>query len=55
MPLWRSLRALTTALQVEEVVILTTLPDAAARRRSYALLAEAAGLTGTQAARLAAA
>ncbi len=49
------LRALTTALQVEEVVILTTLPDAAARRRSYALLAEAAGLTGTQAARLAAA
>ena len=34
-----------SALGVDEVVVLTTLHDAAVRRRSYALLAEAAGLT----------
>ena len=35
-----------STLGVDEVVILTTLHDAGARRRSYALLAEAAGLHG---------
>lgn len=38
------LRGAAGRLGVEEVVVLTTLHDAAARRRSYALLAEAAGL-----------
>ena len=38
------LRAMTEALGVEEVVVLTTLHDAEVRRRSYALLAEAAGM-----------
>ena len=47
-------RALSKALDVEEIVILTTLHDPAARRRSYTLLAEAAGLSGAQNARLAA-
>jgi luciferase family oxidoreductase group 1 len=40
------LEALSSALGVEEVVVLTTLHDAAVRRRSYTLLAEAAGLPG---------
>ena len=40
------LRETAGALGVEEVVVLTTLHDAAVRRRSYALLAEAAGLPG---------
>ncbi len=38
------LRTAAGALGVDEVVVLTTLHDAAARRWSYALLAEAAGL-----------
>ena len=46
-------RTMSQALQVEEIVILTTLHDPAARRRSYTLLAEAAGLAGTQASDLA--
>ena len=40
------LGAMAAELQVEEVVVLTTLHDAEARRRSYTLLAEAAGLRG---------
>ena len=40
------LRETAGALGVEEVVVLTTLHDAGMRRRSYALLAEAAGLAG---------
>lgn len=40
------LRAAASELAVDEVVVLTTLHDAAVRRRSYALLAEAAGLAG---------
>lgn len=40
----RQLRQAADALGVNEVVVLTTLHDPAARRRSYALLAEAAGL-----------
>ena len=47
-------RTLSKTLEVEEIVILTTLHDAADRRRSYTLLAEAAGLSGAQNARLAA-
>jgi luciferase family oxidoreductase group 1 len=39
------LNEMAAALAVDEVVVLTTLHDAAVRRRSYALLAEAAGLT----------
>jgi alkanesulfonate monooxygenase SsuD/methylene tetrahydromethanopterin reductase-like flavin-dependent oxidoreductase (luciferase family) len=38
------LRALATALGVEEIAILTTLHDPDARRRSYTLLAKAFGL-----------
>ena len=41
------------ALDVDEVVVLTTVHDAEARRRSYALLAEAAGLTRDDMARAA--
>ena len=48
------LAALERALGVQEVVVLTTLHDAGARRRSYALLAEAAGLVGAEGARMAA-
>jgi len=40
------LRREAAALDVSEVVVLTTLHDAGARRRSYSLLAEAAGLHG---------
>lgn len=39
------LRQTANALGVEEVVVLTTLHDAETRRRSYSLLAEAAGLS----------
>ena len=38
------LREAAGALDIEEVVVLTTVHDPAARRRSYTLLAEAAGL-----------
>ena len=38
------LQALAAEHQVEEIAILTTLHDPAARRRSYALLAEEFGL-----------
>ena len=38
------LAALASALQVQEVAVLTPCHDAAARRRSYALLAGAFGL-----------
>ncbi len=41
------LRRMAAALAVDEVVVLTTVHDPAARRRSYALLAEAAELAGT--------
>ena len=40
------LQALADGLQVEEVAVLSTVHDAVARRRSYTLLAEAAGLAG---------
>ena len=42
------LQETASALGVEEVIVLTTLHNAEARRRSYALLAEAASLTRAQ-------
>ncbi len=48
------LQQTASALDVNEVVVLTTLHDAAVRRRSYSLLAEAAGITAGHAARIAA-
>jgi luciferase family oxidoreductase group 1 len=39
------MKALSTSLGVDEIVVLTTLHDPAVRRDSYTLLAEAAGLT----------
>ena len=51
----RQLHALAASLGLEEVAVLTTVPDPAARRRSYRLLAEAAGLHSTAPMALAAA
>ena len=42
------LRQAASSLGVDEVVVLTTLHDVEARRRSYTLLAEAAGLLGAE-------
>ena len=42
----RQLDGLAASLGLEEVAVLTTVPDPAARRRSYSLLAQAAGLEG---------
>ena len=39
------LRGLASELRIDEIAVLTTLHDAEARRRSYALLAEAVGIT----------
>lgn len=49
-----ALSRLAAGLELDEVVVLTTVHDKAARRRSYTLLAEAAGLTGAAPARAAA-
>ncbi len=50
----RRLRELGGALGVEEIAVLSTVHDPAARRRSYTLLAEAFGLGAGDAARMAA-
>ncbi len=42
------LRALATELQVDDVVVLSTAHDPAARRRSYTLLAEEMGMVGKE-------
>jgi luciferase family oxidoreductase group 1 len=51
---FQQLQALGAAADVDEIAILTTTHDSAARQRSYELIAEAAGLEGAQVPRRAA-